>query len=321
MYADKSLIEDRLLETDLVLDLGSWNDIFPRANVIIDVNPYETRKNRYPDDEEMFTRNSWFQSDINLIETWEKFKDKQFDFVVCSHLLEDVRDPLFVCEQMIRVAKAGYIEVPTRYRECSRATKYDTVSGYDHHRWIIDVNDGDLNFTAKLHWAHTIDYLGDERRDLLRFHNFHYFGLFWDDTFSFSERCPKGEELEGANLLYLFEKLDISSLKELDSLITKASSNSFLWVDKFVLPLEMEDSNVIDFYKSKYSELSSAAQKDFIEKIRLQELLSGAEQRVVDLQEKLAVTEVSLSKILRSSSWQITSPLRRIKGFVSRASK
>gem|GEM_PF-6800036 len=32
-----------------------------------------------------------------------------FDFVVCSHTLEDVRNPGRGCEEILRVGKAGYL--------------------------------------------------------------------------------------------------------------------------------------------------------------------------------------------------------------------
>jgi hypothetical protein len=60
---------------------------------------------------EWFGRGTWIQRDICDREPF-LFKDKEIDFVVCSQTLEDVRDPLWVCSEMIRVAKAGYIEVP-----------------------------------------------------------------------------------------------------------------------------------------------------------------------------------------------------------------
>ena len=43
--------------------------------------------------------------------------DGFFDFAICSHTLEDVCDPVWVCEELARVAKAGYIEVPSRLEE------------------------------------------------------------------------------------------------------------------------------------------------------------------------------------------------------------
>lgn len=287
MYIPKKEIESRIKTGDKVLDIGSWNDVFPRANVIIDVNPYETRKNKYPDEKEHFTKDTWILSDVNKMETWARFADKEFDFVICSHLLEDIRDPMFVCEQLIRVAKSGYIEVPTRYRECARASANDTVSGYDHHRWLVDVIDESLVFTAKLHWAHTVDYLTEPRRNYLHFHNFHYFGVFWDTSFHFYERCPKGELLEGANLLYQFDKLDITQLHELGHLpcdsghrprgnmlwwdqfalpiegegapVTKQYGN-MLWVDQFSLPIESEEKDIVQSYMNKYGELCKASE-------------------------------------------------------------
>src|SRR3546814_19845275 len=40
------------------------------------------------------------------------FADGVFDHVICSHVLEHVPDPGAVIEEMIRVARSGYIEVP-----------------------------------------------------------------------------------------------------------------------------------------------------------------------------------------------------------------
>lgn len=38
--------------------------------------------------------------------------DQSCDFIVCSHLLEHIEDPLFLCREMERVSSAGYIETP-----------------------------------------------------------------------------------------------------------------------------------------------------------------------------------------------------------------
>ncbi len=47
------------------------------------------------------------------------FGDQEFDFVICSQTLEDVRDPIWVCSEINRIGKAGYIEVPSRLEEQS----------------------------------------------------------------------------------------------------------------------------------------------------------------------------------------------------------
>ncbi len=73
--------------------------------------------------------------------------DDWFDFAICSHLLEDVRDPLTVCRELSRVAKRGYIEVPSRAREIySKAWLFHlragpgrmTEAGFYHHRWYVE---------------------------------------------------------------------------------------------------------------------------------------------------------------------------------------
>ncbi len=40
------------------------------------------------------------------------FPDKYFDFLICSHVLEHLNDPVQTCREFSRIAKQGYIEVP-----------------------------------------------------------------------------------------------------------------------------------------------------------------------------------------------------------------
>ena len=42
------------------------------------------------------------------------FKDKEFDFVIASHVLEHVKDIKFFISELERISKKGYIELPTR---------------------------------------------------------------------------------------------------------------------------------------------------------------------------------------------------------------
>lgn len=45
------------------------------------------------------------------------FKDKEFDYIICSHVLEHVDDIEFFLNELIRVGKKGYLEFPTIYYE------------------------------------------------------------------------------------------------------------------------------------------------------------------------------------------------------------
>ncbi|MGH7917573.1 MAG: methionine biosynthesis protein MetW [Candidatus Binataceae bacterium] len=118
----------RLIEDgDVVLDIGGWARPFNRANFVIDAEPYETRG--YFSDPKLASKRGWFAPAQGGVrewfgkETWIQrdlcertafpFKDKEIDFVICSHTLEDIRDPLWVCSEILRIGKRGYIEVPS----------------------------------------------------------------------------------------------------------------------------------------------------------------------------------------------------------------
>lgn len=146
----------RLSDDDLVLDVGGWARPFARADWVLDLLPYETRGlygyEQGARDEERFTDRTWVTRDICAREPWP-FADGQFDFAICSHTLEDVRDPVWVCQELQRVAKAGYIEVPSRLEEQTRGIEGD-YAGWGHHHWLIDVRDGEIEFVFKHHILH-----------------------------------------------------------------------------------------------------------------------------------------------------------------------
>lgn len=50
--------------------------------------------------------------DLNLNRFPYPFKEKEFDFIICSHVLEHLDDPVRVCAEFSRISKAGYLEVP-----------------------------------------------------------------------------------------------------------------------------------------------------------------------------------------------------------------
>jgi hypothetical protein len=127
---------------------------------VIDIGSYETR-NYYahrlgasaPVTPERFTRDTWVQMDI--CKTPWPFKDAMFDYVVCSHTLEDVRDPIGICLEMMRIGKAGYIETPPAAIELTRGVQSPDWCGWQHHRWMVEPWDRGLVFFAKPHHIHS----------------------------------------------------------------------------------------------------------------------------------------------------------------------
>ena len=243
MLIDIKDLLDRIPGDARVLDLGGWDRVFPRANVVADLNPYETRKIVYPDIPERFTEKDWIRADFCSPKFWEQIPDKSFDFVTISHTLEDIRDPLYVCSQMIRSAHAGYIEVPSKVRELSKINSTDIHSGYSHHRWIIEpMHDlTGLMFKAKLAWAHHDDFLGDERRSLLNDYFHHFDGYFWDGSFKYVEYFPKGMTPEIEDAKWYFDnyvRTDRQRRNIFDLVPNQFSpqDGSYIWATEYTLP-------------------------------------------------------------------------------------
>ncbi len=207
-------ILDRLDPDDCVLDVGGWAKPFPRADWVIDLEPYATRglygqasdgdegradeQERGPAREpapagERFTEETWVQRDVCAREPWP-FADGQFTFAICSHTLEDVRDPVWVCSELVRVARAGYVEVPSRLEEQSWGVQGPWV-GWGHHHWLVDVAQSRIDFVFKHHILHGRESdhfppgfaasLTPEQRVQ---------SLWWEGGFGFAERVFVGPE-------------------------------------------------------------------------------------------------------------------------------
>ena len=82
-----------------VLDVGCGYTAHKKANVICDIQDL-----------------SKFYKDKKFIKLESKklpFKDKEFDFVITSHVIEHVEDVDFFIQELQRISTKGYIELPT----------------------------------------------------------------------------------------------------------------------------------------------------------------------------------------------------------------
>ena len=231
---------------DRVLDVGGAEETFPRADVVLDIVPYEDRRpGPLHGEPERFTAETWHTGDICSPEIWSRFADGEFDFVLCSHTLEDVRDPISVCAEMVRVGRRGYIEVPSRLRECTREDREVALAGWNHHRWIVDFEDGDLIFTAKMQWAHELDYLGyvrskAHREACILDYRLQFLGLEWEGSFGFVERMAKGPVIETEELVRYFSTFPFRRPPEPVRRVSGTShAGTFLSHREFQLPVEI----------------------------------------------------------------------------------
>ena len=139
----------------LLLDVGGWAEPFNRADWVLDLMPFQSRGAARSEGPawERFSARTWFQRDPCERTPWP-WPDEHFDFAICL-TLASVRDPIWVCQELSRVARAGYVEVPTIEAELI----FDVQGkgpwlGDEHHRWLCEMTGGELVFTHKPHSIH-----------------------------------------------------------------------------------------------------------------------------------------------------------------------
>ena len=86
-----------------VLDIGCGYGAHKKASVVCDIQ-----------DLSKFYEDKTF---IKLESEILPFKDKEFDFVIASHVLEHVKDVDMFIKELERVSSKGYIEVPTKLED------------------------------------------------------------------------------------------------------------------------------------------------------------------------------------------------------------
>ena len=120
----------------LVLEVGSGGNPYARANVLLDA--YEATGERH-----------WVPllvdrpTVLGFVERLP-FRDKAFDFVIASHVLEHSYNPAGFLEELQRVAQGGYIEVPDAFME--------RINPYRDHRLEITVRHDRLRIRKKAAW-------------------------------------------------------------------------------------------------------------------------------------------------------------------------
>lgn len=138
-----------------VCDFGGWRSPNPAATHLVDLFPYETRGLRdhqpAPLPGEKFTRDTWTQANFLDPQLHLPFEDGYFDFGICTHTIEDLDDPEPLLREIRRVCRAGYLKSPSRLAEQTIGVRDRMTSrpGHPHHRWIVDVEDGQLLFWRK----------------------------------------------------------------------------------------------------------------------------------------------------------------------------
>jgi len=161
-----------------VIDVGGscsgWSA--PYIDVLVDFNDLD---NAYT------SKIKHFKCDITHSDSYTDImkyveENGKFDFCICTHTLEDIMNPVFVCEQICKISKEGYISFPSKFRELSKFEKGSLYRGYIHHRWIFNVKDENkiiafpkINFIENSSIFDTIANMSEDLYDL---------SFYWKDN-------------------------------------------------------------------------------------------------------------------------------------------
>ena len=129
------------------------------------------------------------------------FNDNQFDFVIASHVLEHVKNPNKFLNEISRVAKQGYIEVPTKLED---NLVFENKKAHLWHLTFDDVNKV-LNISKKVQYFEPILAVSSIKKLNNYFRDSLLLELHWENTieFKFNENI---QQLEKLSVLSLFKK-------------------------------------------------------------------------------------------------------------------
>jgi hypothetical protein len=91
--------------------------------------------------------NSRLVGDVMDIATYSNIGD-DWDLIILSHILEDVRDPFFVWNSLKDKSKEFYISSPSKFAEFGNPESLQ-FKGWHHHRWILTSDQNALYVTTK----------------------------------------------------------------------------------------------------------------------------------------------------------------------------
>lgn len=139
-----------------VLDVGGGAAPAARANHILDLIPFDAdrlKRNAWGGTPRDWTVENYTVADLCSPARWP-FADGHFDLGLCSHTLEDLRDPLLALSEMSRVCRKLLIIAPSRLLEQTKNIAAHGICGFPHHPWIVEHREGELVFRRKTQYLH-----------------------------------------------------------------------------------------------------------------------------------------------------------------------
>ena len=162
---------DNLLDQNTswkVLDIGCGFTAHKNATVICDIQDFS---NFYKDREF-----------VKLNDKTLPFKDKEFDFVVASHVIEHVEDVEYFIKELQRISSKGYIELPTILEDNL------VFENKKEHLWHMEFDDVHNQFiiSKKIQYLEPMLTVSSAKSFSKYFRQSLIIELFWEKTIEFN---------------------------------------------------------------------------------------------------------------------------------------
>ena len=171
-----------------ILDIGCGFTAHKNATVICDIQ-----------DLSKYYKNQKF---VKLENKTLPFKDKEFDFVITSHVIEHVEDVSFFIKELQRVSSKGYIELPTILEDNL------VFENKKDHLWHLEFDDVNhqLLIRKKVQYIEPVITVSTAKKFSKYFRQSLVLELFWENSIEFDLLEDDESKLEKISRLTLVRK-------------------------------------------------------------------------------------------------------------------
>ena len=172
-----------------VLDIGCGYTAHNKATVICDI---QDLSNFYKD-----------KKFVKLNEDVLPFENKEFDFVIASHVIEHVKDVKFFIKELERVSTKGYIELPTILEDNL------VFENKKDHLWHMEFDDikSQLLVSKKIQYIEPMITVSSIKEFSKYFRQSLVLELYWENSIEFNiveKKIDNFKKLSRLNLLKKF---------------------------------------------------------------------------------------------------------------------
>ena len=179
-----------------ILDIGCGYTAHKKANVICDIQ-----------DLSVFYRDRKF---VKLENKILPFKDKEFDFVITSHVIEHVEDVNFFIKELERISSKGYIELPTILED---NLVFENKNDHIWHMEFDDINNK-LLIKKRVQYLEPVLTVSTAKKFAQYFRQSLILELFWENSIEF-KLMDNNDKFEKISRLSLARKFFSKLLRNL----------------------------------------------------------------------------------------------------------